>query len=83
LATIPPDKSKYNRRGRFGSPGLPGTQPWKRLINGLKQFRRIATRYEKRAVNHLAIVIIVVILLLLGMCTGVSLWTLCVSAGCS
>ena len=25
-----------------------------RLINRLKQFRRIATRYEKRAVNYLA-----------------------------
>jgi transposase len=25
-----------------------------RLINRLKQWRRIATRYEKRAVNHLA-----------------------------
>ena len=25
-----------------------------RLVNRLKQFRRIATRYEKRAVNYLA-----------------------------
>ena len=29
-----------------------------RLINRLKQFRRIATRYEKRAVNFLAMVTI-------------------------
>jgi transposase len=27
-----------------------------RLINRLKQFRRVATRYEKRAVNYLAMV---------------------------
>ena len=27
-----------------------------RLINRLKQFRRIATRYEKRAANYLAMV---------------------------
>ncbi|WP_353954833.1 transposase, partial [uncultured Methylobacterium sp.] len=27
-----------------------------RLINRLKQYRRIATRYEKRATNYLAMV---------------------------
>jgi transposase len=34
-----------------------------RLINRLKQFRRIATRYEKRAVNFLAMVTIASLLL--------------------
>ena len=34
-----------------------------RLINRMKQFRRIATRYEKRAANYLAMVIIVMIVL--------------------
>jgi transposase len=34
-----------------------------RLINRLKQFRRVATRYEKRADNYLAMVLIVSILL--------------------
>ena len=34
-----------------------------RLINRLKQFRRIATRYEKRAVNYLAMLTIGMILL--------------------
>lgn len=29
-----------------------------RLINRLKQFRRIATRYEKRGVNHAAMLTI-------------------------
>jgi transposase len=34
-----------------------------RLINRLKQWRRIATRYEKRAVNYLAMLSIAAILL--------------------
>ena len=34
-----------------------------RLINRLKQWRRIATRYEKRAVNYLAMVTVAAILL--------------------
>ncbi len=34
-----------------------------RLINRLKQFRRIATRYEKRAANYLGMVTIGMILL--------------------
>jgi transposase len=34
-----------------------------RLINRLKQFRRIATRYEKRGINYLAMVTLGMILL--------------------
>lgn len=34
-----------------------------RLVNRLKQFRRIATRYEKRAANYLAMLQIAAILL--------------------
>ena len=34
-----------------------------RLVNRLKQFRRIATRYEKRAVNYLAMLTIAAIML--------------------
>ena len=34
-----------------------------RLINRLKQFRRVTTRYEKRANNHLAIVNLAMIML--------------------
>jgi transposase len=34
-----------------------------RLINRLKQFRRIATRYEKRAANYLAMLTLAAILL--------------------
>ncbi|GHO77833.1 hypothetical protein KSD_56040 [Ktedonobacter sp. SOSP1-85] len=38
-----------------------------RTINRLKQFRRVATRYEKRAVNFLAMVTLACILLWLFM----------------
>jgi transposase len=39
------DKAAYRERNKV-----------ERLINRLKQFRRIATRYEKRAANYLAMV---------------------------
>jgi len=38
-------------------------QTIERLINHLKQFRRIATRYEKRGINYLAMVMLGMILL--------------------
>ena len=41
------DREAYRERNRV-----------ERLINRLKQFRRIATRYEKRAINYLAMLII-------------------------
>ena len=34
-----------------------------RMINKLKNFRRIATRYEKRAANYLTMIMIAVVLL--------------------
>jgi transposase len=34
-----------------------------RLVNRLKQFRRVATRYEKRAVNYLAMLTVAAIVL--------------------
>ena len=37
------DRQAYRERNRI-----------ERLVNRLKQFRRIATRYEKRAINYLA-----------------------------
>lgn len=39
------DKAAYRQRNRV-----------ERLIGRLKQYRRIATRYEKRATNYLAMV---------------------------
>ena len=46
------DREAYRRRNLV-----------ERLINRMKQFRRIATRYEKRAVNYLAMVTIGMIML--------------------
>ncbi|WP_338083737.1 MULTISPECIES: transposase [Azospirillum] len=46
------DRDAYRERNRV-----------ERLINKLKQFRRIATRYEKRAANYLAMITIVATLL--------------------
>ena len=48
----PFDRDAYRQRHRV-----------ERLINRLKQFRRIATRYEKRAVSYHAMVTIATILL--------------------
>ena len=46
------DREAYRQRNRI-----------ERLINRLKQFRRIATRYEKRGTNYLAMVMLGMILL--------------------
>src|SRR4051794_14557953 len=56
------------RRGALGNAGFDRAayrlrNRVERLINRLKQFRRIATRYEKRAANYLAMLIIGMILL--------------------
>jgi transposase len=48
----PFDRAIYRQRNRV-----------ERLINRLKQFRRVATRYEKRAVNYCAMLTIAAILL--------------------
>jgi transposase len=40
-----------------------GRNAVERCINGLKDFRAIATRYEKRGRNYLACVLVVMILL--------------------
>jgi transposase len=46
------DRERYRERNRI-----------ERLINRLKQARRVATRYEKLAVNYLAMVTIAAILI--------------------
>ncbi len=48
--TGPFDRAIYRERNRV-----------ERLINQLKQYRRIATRYEKRAVNYAAMLTVVAI----------------------
>ena len=53
--TGPFDRTLYRLRNRI-----------ERLINRCKQFRRIATRYEKRAANYQAMWLIAAIILWLG-----------------
>jgi transposase len=52
-AVIPTQKGQRRRPG-FDREAYRARNRIERLINRLKQFRRIATRYEKRAVNYLA-----------------------------
>lgn len=56
-------RQKRERRVRFDKGAYRKRNVVERLINRLKQFRRIATRYEKRAVNYLAMLTIAAIVL--------------------
>jgi transposase len=56
-------KREQRRGGRFDKVAYRERNVVERLINRLKQFRRVATRYEKRAVNYQAMVTIVAIVL--------------------
>ncbi len=53
-----PRKRNERRTGPFNRAIYRERNRVERLINRLKQWRRIATRYEKRAANHLAMVTI-------------------------
>ena len=53
-----PKRSNQKRRGRFNRGLYRERNRVERLINRLKQYRRIATRYEKYAVNYLAMLMI-------------------------
>jgi transposase len=53
-----PQRSNEKRRGRFNRGLYRERNRVERLINRLKQYRRIATRYEKYAVNYLAMLMI-------------------------
>ncbi len=64
MVTIP-HKRDERRRGRFDKALYKLRARIEQLINRLKQFRRIATRYEKRASNYLGMVTIGAILLYL------------------
>jgi len=48
----PPDRDTYRERNRV-----------ERLVNRLKQYRRIATRYEKRAAHYLALLTVASLML--------------------
>ncbi len=58
-----PRKANEHRRGPFDKPLYKLRAKVEQLINRLKQFRRIATRYEKRADDYLGMVTIGAILL--------------------
>ncbi len=58
-----PRKSNQRRSGSFDRELYRTRNLVERLINRLKQFRRIATRYEKKAENYLAMLHIAAILL--------------------
>ena len=56
-------RSNERRRGSFETSAYRQRNIIERLINRLKQFRRIATRYEKRAANFSAMITIASIFL--------------------
>ncbi len=56
-------RQKRERRVQFDKDAYRKRNVVERLINRLKQFRRVATRYEKRAVNYLAMLTIAAIML--------------------
>jgi len=58
-----PRRSNERRRGSFNKQHYRKRNIVERLINRLKQFRRIATRYEKRAANFAAMITIAAIFL--------------------
>ena len=60
-ATIAHQRSE-KRRGPFDAKAYRQRNRIERCINRLKQYRRIATRYEKRGANYLAMLTLVAIL---------------------
>jgi transposase len=63
IGIVIPRKSNERRRGPFNKAAYRQRNTVERLFNRLKQNRRIATRYEKRAVNYLAMLTIASIIL--------------------
>ena len=55
---IIPKRSNQKQQGRFNRGLYRERNRVERLINRLKQYRRIATRYEKYSVNYLAMLMI-------------------------
>ncbi len=58
-----PTRRDQRRRPRFDRAAYRARNRVERLINRLKQYRRIATRYEKRAANYRAMLTIAAIML--------------------
>lgn len=58
-----PHRSDQPRRGPFDREAYRLRNRVERLINRLKQYRRVATRYEKRAANYAAMLTIAAIMI--------------------
>jgi transposase len=63
IAAVIPAKAYQSPRPGFNQGAYRERNVVERLINRLKQFRRVATRYEKRAANYQAMVTLAAILL--------------------
>ena len=63
IGVVIPRRKDERRRGPFDKVAYRQRNVVERLIARLKQFRRVATRYEKRAANYRAMVTIAAILL--------------------
>lgn len=63
IGIVIPRKANEKHRGRFDAPAYRQRTVGERLFNRLKPFRRVATRYEKRGQNYLAMVTLAAILL--------------------
>ena len=63
IGAVIPTRSNQRRRPRFDRVAYRQRNRVERCFNRLKQFRRVASRYEKRAVNYLAMLTLAAILL--------------------
>jgi transposase len=63
IGAVIPTTAQQRRRPGFDRQAYRARNRVERLFNRLKQFRRIATRYEKRAANYLAMLHIAAITL--------------------
>lgn len=63
IGVVIPHRKDERRRGPFDQAAYRQRNVVERLIARLKQFRRIATRYEKRAVNYRGMLTLAAILL--------------------
>ena len=63
IGVVIPRRSNERRRGRFDKTAYRQRNVAERLVNRLKQFRRIATRYEKRGIYYRGMLTLAAIML--------------------
>jgi len=64
IGAVIPTRSNQRRDPRFDRDAYRERNRVERTFNRLKQYRRVATRYEKRGVNYEAMAVIAAIVLL-------------------